>query len=87
MYKVCNNDEYDVVNYGVRTHTIVTDSVIIDNDGDEKIVHKLREKVGDREKPDDKFVTKSTVSIIDSEGHTIEKDVFIDDKRNVVEEK
>jgi len=65
----------------------VTDSFIEDNEGDETIIHKLRERVGLREKPDDKFVTKNTVSIMDNEGNTIEKDVFIDDKRNVVEEK
>jgi len=61
----------------------VTDSI----NEDEKTVHKLREQVGIREKPDDQFVTKSTVSIIDNEGNKTEKDVFIDDKRNVVDEK
>jgi hypothetical protein len=32
-------------------------------------------------------VPKSTISIMDNEGNIVEKDVFVDDKRNVVEEK
>jgi len=50
-------------------------------------VHKLREKVGDRDKPDSKFVTKKHASMTNNEGNDIEMSIFIDDKRNVVEEK
>lgn len=65
----------------------MTDSIVSDNNGNQKIVHKLREKIGDRDKPDSKFVTKERISITDNEGNNIEMDIFIDDKRNVVEEK
>lgn len=72
MYKI-NYDEHIAQNYGITTHTILTDQFIKDNDGNEKIIHKLREELGVREKPDDKFVTKSTITIDDNEGHMEEK--------------
>jgi len=87
MYKINDNDEYIAQNYGITTHTILTDQFIKDNDGNEKIIHKLREELGVREKPDDKFVTKRTITMIDNKGYIEEKEVFIDDKRNVVENK
>jgi len=47
----------------------------------------LREEAGVRDKPDDKFVTKTIIHVIDENENTIEKEIFIDDKRNVVDEK
>jgi len=65
----------------------MADSIVSDAHRNEKIVHELREQVGIIDKPDSKFVTKKSILITDDEGNIIEKDVFIDDKRNVVPEK
>lgn len=47
----------------------------------------MHEEVGARDKPYDKFVTKTIIQVIDENENTIEKEIFIDDKRNVVDEK
>merc|ERR1712000_688520 len=81
-----SNKTESEINYDkIQTHTIITDCIDIDNSGNEKIVHKLHEEVGVRDKPDDKFVIKSIVHITDDNENTIEKEIFMDDKKNVVD--